>query len=189
MPPPDSSRRREFLRLLLAGSGCAVGGDLLAAEAKGDLPEERLKAAGSYSAKHGGSGLLVKQHGKVIFEDYGKSGGKGTARRIYSGTKAFWCLAALAAAEDDVLNLDEQVAETITEWKDVRGKNRITINQLLHLTGGLERGLKIHQDGLTDRNAMALARPLVAGPGEAFIYGPSQLQVFHEVLKRKLARL
>jgi CubicO group peptidase (beta-lactamase class C family) len=33
-----------------------------------------------------------------------------------------------------------------------------------------------------------MARPLVAAPGKAFIYGPSQLQVFHEVLKRKLKK-
>jgi CubicO group peptidase (beta-lactamase class C family) len=157
-------------------------GSLRAAEPAAPLSPAAIAAAASYSAKRKGAGLLIKQRGKVVHS----SGTPGEARRIYSGTKAFWGLAALAAVEDEIIDLDEPVAETLHEWRDIRGKKDISIGQLLHFTGGLERGLKIHEDGLSDRNAMALARPLVATPGKSFIYGPSQLQVFHEVLKRRL---
>ena len=37
-----------------------------------------------------------------------------------------------------------------------------------------------------DRDQAALRLPMVAEPGQAFIYGPSALQVFHQVLKEKL---
>src|SRR5260370_11721775 len=39
---------------------------------------------------------------------------------------------------------------------------------------------------MRDRNAAAVQVPLVAAPGSAFAYGPSHLQVFNEVLRRKL---
>src|SRR5205085_10377110 len=35
-------------------------------------------------------------------------------------------------------------------------------------------------------NAMAIQLPLVAAPGAAFAYGPSHLQIFNELLRRKL---
>src|SRR5262249_14745900 len=61
-----------------------------------------------------------------------------------------------------------------------------TIRQLLDFTSGLDPYFELHEDGLRDRNAMALHRALAAEPGAAFIYGPCSLQIFHELLKRKL---
>jgi hypothetical protein len=37
-----------------------------------------------------------------------------------------------------------------------------------------------------DRDRTASRLPMVAEPGRAFIYGPSALQVFHQILKQKL---
>ena len=152
------------------------------------FPLAQIKAAAAYSAKNQGAAFVVMQHGKVIFEEYPNGGGKSTARRIYSGTKGFWGLAALAAVEDGIIDLDERASNTITEWKDDPRKSKITIRQLLQMTSGLERCIMLHEDGLANRNATAIARPLQADPGKSFIYGPSSLQVFDEVLKRKLAK-
>jgi CubicO group peptidase (beta-lactamase class C family) len=146
-----------------------------------------LQAAAKYCAARKSYTLLVKHRGKVIHESFANGGKRGQPHRIYSGTKGFWGLAAMAAVEDGIINLDEHVADTITEWKDDARRQKITMEQLMDFTGGLERGLAIHEDGLKNRNTRAIKRPMVAAPGKSFIYGPSQLQVFHEVLRRKLA--
>ena len=61
-----------------------------------------VRVAAAYSASQGGKSFLAVQHGQTLFEQ-----SAGEPRKIYSGTKAFWGLAALAAAEDGLLNLDE----------------------------------------------------------------------------------
>lgn len=151
------------------------------------LSAGRLEAASRYSAERRGYALWVKQHGQVIHESYANGASRGQPRRIYSGTKAFWGLAAMAAVEDGLVRLEDRVADTLRDWQADARKARVTVEQLLDFSGGLERCLALHQDGLSNRNAQAMARPMVAEPGKAFIYGPSQLQVFHELLKRKLA--
>jgi CubicO group peptidase (beta-lactamase class C family) len=127
------------------------------------------------------------QRGAVLLERYPNGSSAGEAHKIYSGTKGFWNLAALAAAEEGWLDLSERVCDTITEWQGVARKERITVRQLLDFTSGLEPAQSLHAEDFGDRNAAALRVPLVAEPGAAFIYGPASLQVFDEVLKRKLA--
>lgn len=119
-------------------------------------------------------------------EQYPAGGNSHTAWRIYSGTKVFWCLAGLAAAQDGLLNLDERVAETIPSWQGDARKSRATIRQLLDFSSGLEPGFSLHGQHHGDRDAVAIRLPMAAEPGSAFIYGPAALQVFHAVLKRKL---
>ena len=152
-----------------------------------DLPAANLRAAAEYSAARRGMALLVIQHGQRIFEDYPHGHSAAEPHKIYSGTKAFWNLAALAAAEEGILSLDERVAETITEWRGDAGRSRITIRQLLDFTSGLDAENHLHSTEVADRAAVALRVPQVAEAGGAFIYGPCSLQVFHELLRRKLA--
>ncbi len=140
-----------------------------------------IEAAADYSAKHGGRSFYAVRDGRVLAQR-----NANTPLRIYSGTKAFWNLAALAAAEDGILNLDEHVADTITEWRGNARKSSITLRQLLDFSAGLAPEFGLHANNVSDRDAMALRAPSVASPGSAFIYGPAALQVFHEVLKRKL---
>lgn len=173
--------RRHFLHLLSAASATP----LLSFGAEGS--RLNTAAAAKYVATHGGHALYIKQHEQVIHESYANGASKGEARRIYSGTKGFWGLTAMAAQEDGILNVDEKVSATLPEW-NTADKKTITIEQLLDFNCGLERCLRLHQDGLKNRNKMAIERPLVGTPGRSFIYGPSALQVFHEVLKRKLSR-
>jgi CubicO group peptidase (beta-lactamase class C family) len=140
-----------------------------------------VRAAANYSASQGGKSFLAIQRGQVLFEQ-----NAGEPRKIYSGTKAFWNLAALAAAEDGLLNLDETVAATIPAWRNDPRKARVTIRQLLDFSSGLEPVFYLHNNNPGDRDRIAIGAPLVASPGSAFIYGPSALQVFHQVLKQKL---
>src|SRR5205823_11911258 len=82
--------------------------------------------------------------------------------------------------------LDDFVSDTITEWKSDSRKSQITIRQLLSQTDGIEGASRLQRTSIRDRNAMAVRLALVAEPGSAFIYGPSHLQIFSEVLRRKL---
>ncbi len=182
-----SSRRQMLAWLGFGGAGFIMPAEAGKPELQIIKPSALTNAA-RYSAEHRGHALLIRQHGRIIHESYANGAKRGEARRIFSGTKGFWGLAAMAAVEDGLITLDEKVADTISEWQDDERKAKVTVEQLLDFTGGLERGLKIHEDGLKDRNQMAMKRPMVATPGKAFIYGPSQLQVFHELLKRKLKK-
>ena len=85
------------------------------------------------------------------------------------------------------LDLDERVGATLAEWARDGRKATITLRQLLNFSSGLDATFSLHGDGFADRDAVALRAPLVGTPGRSFIYGPAGLQVFHEVLKRKLA--
>ena len=165
---------------------------VLALDARGatrmvNMPSAQLNAAAEYAANRRGTALLVMQGGSVLLENYSNGGSAGEPQKIYSGTKAFWNLAALAAVEEGWLDLEERVCETISEWRGVPRKERIVVRQLLDFTSGLEPEQALHAEGFGDRNATALRAASVAEPGAAFIYGPASLQVFHELLKRKLA--
>ncbi|MGA3171470.1 MAG: serine hydrolase domain-containing protein [Chthoniobacteraceae bacterium] len=146
-----------------------------------------LDAAWDYSAEHNGYSLIVIQHRHIEFERYADGDGSRVRHKIYSGTKGLWCVAAVAAQDDGLLDLDEPVSRTITEWREEPGRGRITIRELLNFTAGIDPGFHLHSDEVTDRDNYALELPLVARPGDSFIYGPSQIQVFCEVLRRKLA--
>ena len=88
--------------------------------------------------------------------------------------------------QEGLLSLDERVSDTITEWKSDPRKSQITIRQLLSQTDGIEGASHLQRPSIRDRNAMAIGLPSVAEPGSAFIYGPSHLQIFSELLRRKL---
>jgi CubicO group peptidase (beta-lactamase class C family) len=147
----------------------------------GPVNPRALQAAAAYSRSAGGTSFFAWQNGQTLLEQ-----NAGEAHKIYSGTKAFWGLAALAAAEDGLLSLDERVADSIPAWNTDARKSRVTIRQLLDFSCGLDPVFGLHNDNPGDRDALAIRAPLVASPGSAFIYGPSALQVFHAVLKQKL---
>ena len=151
-----------------------------------DIQPGNCARAAGYSEKNTGFSMLVMQNGKTVFEHYANGGGADMRCKIFSGTKSFWGIAALCAVRDGLIKLDDRVADTITEWKNDPRKSQITIRQLLNQTDGIEPDPHLHSDSIRDRNAAAIQLPLVAAPGSAFAYGPSHLQIFNEVLRRKL---
>src|SRR5205809_19063 len=142
--------------------------------------------AAKYSESKRGVSMLVMQNGRTLFEHYANGGSASGRWPIFSGTKSFWGIAALAAVREGLFKLDDFVSDTITEWKSDPRKSRITIRQLLSQTDGIEGASRLHRASIRDRNAMAIRLPIVAEPGSAFIYGPSHLQIFSELLRRKL---
>lgn len=163
--------KKWFIGALLIGSTASAA----------PVSPSALQAAAAYSRSAGGTSFLAVQNGQALLEQNANEGHK-----IYSGTKAFWCLAALAAAEDGLLSLDENVSNTIPAWRSDPRKVRVTIRQLLDFSAGLEPVNRLHNDNPGDRDAIAIRAPIVASPGSAFLYGPAALQVFHAVLKEKL---
>jgi CubicO group peptidase (beta-lactamase class C family) len=148
-------------------------------------PADCARAA-KYSESKRGVSMLVMQNGRVIFEHYANGGSARGRWPIFSGTKSFWGIAALAAVRDGLFKLDDPVSDTITEWKSDPRKSRITIRELLTQTDGIEGASRLQRPSIRDRNAMAIRLSAVAEPGSAFIYGPSHLQIFSELLRRKL---
>src|SRR5436305_11641506 len=142
--------------------------------------------AAKYSESRRGSAVLVMQNGRTILEHYANGGSANRRWPIFSGTKNFWGIAALAAAHDRLFRLDDRVSDTITEWKGDRRKSQITIRQLLSQADGIEGASRLQRSTVRDRNAKAIGLPSVAEPGSAFIYGPSHLQIFSELLRRRL---
>ena len=177
-----------FVRLI--GNRCAstIFALLLLASASAVaeiLPADCARAA-KYSESKRGVSMLVIQNGRTIFEHYANGGSARGKWPIFSGTKSFWGIAALAAARAGLFKLDDPVSDTITEWKSDPRKSQITIRELLNQTDGIEGASRLQRASTRDRNAMAIRLSVIAEPGAAFIYGPSHLQIFSELLRRKL---
>src|SRR5207247_7699095 len=151
-----------------------------------DIQPGNCARAASYSESKRGISILVMQNGRTVFEHYANGGSADSRCKIFSGTKSFWGIAALCAVRDGLIKLDDRVADTITEWKADPRRSQITIRQLLNQTDGIEPAPHLHSESIRDRNAAAIQLPLVAAPGSAFAYGPSHLQIFAELLRRKL---
>jgi CubicO group peptidase (beta-lactamase class C family) len=154
--------------------------------AQAEIAPADCARAAKYSESKRGISMLVIQNGRTIFERYANGGSPRERWPIFSGTKSFWGIAALAAVRDGLFKLDDPVSDTITEWQSDPRKSRITIRQLLNQTDGVEGASRLQRSSIRDRNAMAIRLPVVAEPGSAFIYGPSHLQIFSELLRRKL---
>jgi len=154
--------------------------------ASGDLSLVSLEAASKYSATRHGYSFLVIHDGRVTYEDYANGDAADRTASIFSGTKGFWCVAAAAAVEDGMLDFDEPVRDTITEWGSDPRRSNIRVRDLLNFTAGIEPAFSLHGRRISDRNRYSVRLPLSRVRGESFIYGPSQLQIFCEVLRRKL---
>jgi len=159
---------------------------LVSQSALAEIQPSDCARAAKYSESRLGSGMLVMQNGRTIFEQYANGGSANKRWPIFSGTKSFWGIAALAAVREGLFRLDDLVSDTITEWKGDPRKSQITIRQLLSQTDGIEGASRIQRPSIRDRNAMAIALASEAEPGSVFIYGPSHLQIFSELLRRKL---
>jgi CubicO group peptidase (beta-lactamase class C family) len=151
-----------------------------------DLKPADCARAAKYSESKRGISMLVMQNGHTVFEHYANGGAADGRWPIFSGTKSFWGVAALDAVRDGLIRLDDHVADTITEWKNDPRKSQITIRQLLNFTDGIEEAPRLHRESIRDRNAIAIRLSNVGEPGTVFTYGPSHLQIFSELLRRKL---
>jgi CubicO group peptidase (beta-lactamase class C family) len=90
---------------------------------------------------------------------------------------------AAVAVKDGLLTLDERASDTLTEWRSDPEKAKITLRELLSMTSGQPPRSQKFMGYMDSVNA-----PLTAPPGTKFQYGPAPLQIFGEIMRRKLAR-
>lgn len=146
-----------------------------------------FRSANDYSREHEGLAVLVYHGGELVFEDYHNGHSREKAHHIYSGTKSFAPIVALIAQADGLLELDEPVAKTITEWAGDPKREKITIRHLLDFTSGLEHvDAKLHRRKFENKYEIAVAAEARRKAGERFQYGSVHLTVFGELIKRKL---
>ncbi|MFM8401654.1 MAG: serine hydrolase domain-containing protein, partial [Pirellula sp.] len=123
-----------------------------------DVQQTLFEQAADYSKQFNGHGVLIQHRGKILYERY-DDWGKETPHMLASGTKSFSGVLAMFAVQDGLLELDELVCQTITEWKEDPQKNKITIRHLLTLSSGLEPA----DAAFPTRNAALLTRnPVLA---------------------------
>ena len=147
------------------------------------MHELQTDAAFAYARAHGLHAAIVAQCDVPIAAEYGEGYGAHVPHALYSGTKSFWGVAALYAAADGLLDLDERVADTIERWRDDPWKRSVTPRMLLSLSAGFGFGGLGASVPVYDR---ALDVPLKHEPGTRFTYGGIPLQAFGAFFARKL---
>lgn len=154
--------------MVLAGVGNAVA-------STSTLPG--CDAAIAYSDANRGVAVLVLEKGRVVCQ----SPQTDEAHELWSGTKSLVGLMAAAAVQDGLLDLNERASATLPEWRDDPKRSAITLRQLLSMTSGHPSTI-----GRPQGYAESLKIDLTASPGTRFQYGPTPLQIFGEVMRRKL---
>lgn len=138
---------------------------------------EWCKAAIDYSNTDKGVSVLVLRAGRPVCA----SSNVTTPHELYSGTKSTVGLIAAVAVKDQLLRLDELASDTLPEWRGDPEKSKITLRQLLSMTSGHAQKV-----GRAIGYEEAVNGPLSFSPGTRFQYGPAPLQIFGEIMRRKL---
>lgn len=156
---------------------------------------KRYQKAALYSAEREGYALLVIEGDKIVFEEYQNGHTAETPSHIFSGTKSFAGIMAMAAIEDGLIQLDEKVSETLSEFQSDPQKASITVRHLLHFTSGIKQDFfRLSLDGMypladqriKNKYQYALNLASQSKPGERYEYGSSHLMIFGEFMQRKL---
>jgi CubicO group peptidase (beta-lactamase class C family) len=146
--------------------------------------------------RYDGGVALVARHGKVVFHeavgfaerDSGRAAHVDDVYHLFSVTKTFTAIAVLQAVDRGELQLHTPVAEVIPEF-GVKGKQRVTIAQLLTHTAGMPVELPFMNPadfGDITKVALAVAdQALVTTPGRIVSYSPiGAFAVLGEIVRR-----
>jgi CubicO group peptidase (beta-lactamase class C family) len=133
-----------------------------------------IEAAAEYHQRHKPQALLVRRGDETLFERYDGAFSAAQAHALYSGTKSFWGVAAVAAQHERLLSLEELV------WRGA------SIRELLNLTAGVPFG---GLGSAVPTYERALASEQRSSPGSTFTYGGIPLQIFGAVFSERLREL
>lgn len=165
---------KNLIRHMVVVSGVAASGVMAMSPAPAN---DWCKAAIEYSNADNGVSVLVLRGGRPVCA----SSDVTTPHQLYSGTKSTVGLMAAAAVQDKLLTLDERASDTLPEWRTDPEKSKITLRELLSMTSGHAQKV-----GRPIGYAEAVGAPLSFSPGTRFQYGPGPLQIFGEIMRRKL---
>jgi len=169
--------RRAFLTAAAASSVLSASAQQIARAQS--MP--RFYEAARFSSERDGVSFLVARHGVVLGEDY-PSGAPDARWHVGAGTRMFAPLLAASLTQERLLNLDEPVAGTLSEWSQDPARMSISIRSLLNGTSGVafpRRGERTLAAAL----ALAPAAPL----GQTFVADETAYLLFVEIARRKLA--
>jgi CubicO group peptidase (beta-lactamase class C family) len=147
--------------------------------------------------QYDGAVVLVARRGEVVLHEAVGFADRASGRIastddvffLFSVTKTFTAGLVLRCVERGELQLTTPIAEVIPEF-GVKGKQRVTVAQLLCHTGGMPPDLPLGLpfDRFGDLEAVALAvcdQPLLARPGHLVSYSPiGAYAVLGEVVRR-----
>ena len=146
--------------------------------------------------RYDGAVVLVARHGQVALHEAVGFAERASDRRagtddvfhLFSVTKTFTAALVLRCVERGQIQLTTPVAEVIPEF-GVKGKQRVTVAQLLTHTGGMPVELPfILPDQLGNTEAVALAvcnQALQSKPGHIVCYSPiGAFAVLAEIVRR-----
>jgi CubicO group peptidase (beta-lactamase class C family) len=153
-------------------------------------------AADVSAERYDGGVALVARHGEIVFHEAVGLADRAIARHadiddvyhLFSITKTFTAVAVLQCIDRGDLQLHTPVAEVIPEF-GLKGKQRVTVAQLLTHTAGLPADLPpINPTDLGDTTAVALAvagQSLQVAPGRIVSYSPiGAFAVLGEIVHR-----
>ena len=161
------------------------------------LEDKQIAGGAVIAVDRTGKELLRHAFGKTSLEDDARPFDYDTTFWIASSTKLFTSIAALQCVAKDLLKLDDDISNVLSEWKDpqiltgfddagkpqlIPAKEKITLRRLLTHSSGItyyglnplvtrwrdDQKLPVSSGELSD-----FKNPLVFEPGSAWQYGPS----------------
>ncbi|WP_446831270.1 DUF3089 domain-containing protein [Candidatus Foliamicus sp.] len=161
------------------------------------IPAEALEEAWDYAASQHTYALLVSVDGELQFERYGQGADSRTPFQSQSLHKSVTAVMLGAAIHNGAIESEEQPASYwLEEWAHDPQRAAITLAQLAHMEGGLERGRFARNPlapgarlFLTGRLARETLRtPLAAAPGSEYVWSNASVQALSIAIERAAGR-
>ncbi len=158
------------------------------------LDSERLEEALERIGELDGlQGILVARHGRLVAERYFRGAAGHRPHNLKSASKSVLSALAGLAIEQELLDLDQEIAAVLPEGRELDdpAKRAITVRHLLTMTSGLEStSFGNYGSWVASRNWVraALNRPLQAEPGTRFSYSTGGTHLLSATLSRAAGR-
>ena len=139
-------------------------------------------------------GLIVAQHGEIVFEQYYRDSGPADLHCAHSVTKSFISTLVGTLAGDGLLSLGDPVSSLVhaPAFRSDPTRAAITVRHLLTMSSGLYGHGWWDIDELESRGVPvlegALQAPLVAPPGWGFLYNNGASHVLSAVIAAATGR-
>ncbi len=138
-------------------------------------------------------GVLVARHGRLVAERYFRGSAGQRPHNLKSASKSVLSALAGLAIEQELLDLDQEIAVVLPEGRELDDpdKRTITVRHLLTMTSGLEStSFGNYGSWVASRNWVraALTRPLLADPGTRFSYSTGGTHLLSATLSRAAGR-
>jgi len=175
---------------VLADPPLPLAGETVSYTRRGAAREQEL---GALLEATGTSAFVVVKDGLVVTEWYGAGYSRDTPVTSFSIAKSVTALLVLAAVDDGLLgSLDDPVTQYLPELRNVDARyERVTLRQLLDMRSGIR--FRDHDLPWGDKarvyyepylREFVLGLPLVAEPGERFVYNSCNPVLLGLVLER-----